>query len=170
MIECSMDLVRLFSICFFLTLFNQGFSQEFLKIKLKIKIRPVEHYKHRLKKCDIIFYKDFNKVDSINLKSNKLKKNITSKGFYKIVFKKDNYVEKHIVINAANLPENKRQKYKLKAQITLFHKSESEEVSFLETEPISIAYYNETSSDLIWDFEYNRSMIEKIIHAQTKNK
>jgi len=165
-----MNLVRLFSICFFLTLFNLGLSQDFIKIKLKIKIRPAEHYKQRLKKCDIIFYKDFTKIDSINLKSNKLKKNITSKGFYKIVFKKDNYVEKHIVINATNLPENKRHKYKLKAQISLFHVSNDEEVSFLKTEPISIAYYNETSSDLIWDFEYNRSIIEKIIHAQTKNK
>jgi hypothetical protein len=68
------------------------------------------------------------------------------------------------------LPKNKSHKHKLKAEISLFHQSENTELEFLKKEPISIAYYNETSENLVWDFEYNRSIIEKIIHAQTKSK
>ena len=40
------------------------------------------------------------------------------------------------------------------------------DVRFLEKEPISIAYYDYTNKVLKWDFDYNRTIIEKIIEAQ----
>ena len=58
----------------------------------------------------------------------------------------------------------------LKADISLFHISKNQNVKFLDNLPISRAYYNEIKEDLMWDFEYNRSIVEKIIHAQTKLK
>jgi hypothetical protein len=165
-----MNWLKHLSIYFFILIYSFGNAQSLVKIKLNIKLRPVEHYKHHLKKCDVIIYKDNLMKDSIRLRGYKLKNKIKSSGFYKIQFKKEGYVTKHIVINANNFPDNRKNKYKLKAQLSLFRYSENEKVGFLKKEPISIAYYNEISGDLVWDFEYNRSIIEKIIHAQTKAK
>jgi hypothetical protein len=149
---------------------SAGYAQSSVKIKLRIKLRPIEHYKHHLKKCDVIFYKDYIKTDSTRVRGYKFRKKINSFGFFRIDFKKEGYVTKNIVINANSLPKNKSHKHKLKAEISLFRQSENTELEFLKKEPISIAYYNETSENLVWDFEYNRSIIEKIIHAQTKSK
>jgi len=52
------------------------------------------------------------------------------------------------------------------ASLSLALKSEKFDVRFLEKEPISIAYYDYTNKVLKWDFDYNRTMIEKIIEAQ----
>jgi hypothetical protein len=106
----------------------------------------------------------------LRLKRYTLLKTLKSLGTFKLVFKKNNYVSKHVIINANSLPKKGRKKYILKADISLFMIKESQNVDFLEKEPISIAYYNETKEELIWDFEYNRSVVEKIIHAQTKGK
>ena len=57
---------------------------------------------------------------------------------------------------------------KLKADISLFRYKKEYDTSFLAKEPISVGYYNEIKEEMIWDFEYNRSMVEKIIHAMTK--
>ena len=59
-------------------------------------------------------------------------------------------------------------KFKLKADLGLFHKRSDLKISFLEKEPVSIAYFNEIKKEMMWDFEYNRSIVEKIIHAQIK--
>ena len=165
-----MNWLRLSSICLFLLISSLGYSQSSVKIKLKIKLRPIEHYKHHLKKCDVILYKDHIKIDSSRLRGYKFRKKINTFGFFRIDFKKEGYVSKNIVINANSLPRNKNQKHKLKAEISLFHQLKNKDLDFLKKEPISIAYYNETSENLIWDFEYNRSIIERIIHAQTKGK
>tara|TARA_B100001287_G_scaffold39863_1_gene29004 strand:- start:8098 stop:8595 length:498 start_codon:yes stop_codon:yes gene_type:complete len=145
-------------------------AQNLVKIKLDIKLRPVEHYKHHLKKCDVITSRNNLVIDSVRLRGYKLKSKLIKSGFYKIQFKKEGYIAKYIVINANNLPIKRKHHYSLKAELTLFRHSKNEDVSFLENEPISIAYYNETKDDMVWDFEYNRSIIEKIIHAQTKGK
>ena len=165
-----MNWLKHLSIYIFILIYSFGNAQNLVKIKLNIKLRPIEHYRHHLKGCDVITYNDNLIIDSARLSGYKFKNKIKSTGFYKIQFKKKGYVSKYIVINANNLPINRRNKYKLKAQLSLFPYSEKEDVKFLEKEPISIAYYNQISGDLIWDFEYNRSIIEKIIHAQTKGK
>ena len=154
-------------LCFFLLGCSIGYSQNSSKIKLKIKLRPIEHYKHHLKKVDVIVFKNSDLIDSIRLKGYKLKKKIIYTGNYKILFKKEGYVAKHVVIN---INKNRGKKYKLKADISLFPKSNNKDLNFLDKEPVSIAYYDKISEDFKWDFEYNRSIIEKIIHAQTKSK
>ena len=58
-------------------------------------------------------------------------------------------------------------KYESKFHALLFHFRGNENISFLDKEPVSIAYYNEIKKEIMWDFEYNRSIVEKIIHAQT---
>ena len=62
----------------------------------------------------------------------------------------------------------KKSKFKLKADISLFRYKKEYDTSFLAKEPISVGYYNEIKEEMIWDFEYNRSMVEKIIHTMTK--
>mgnify|MGYP001495287643 CR=1 FL=1 len=78
------------------------------------------------------------------------------------------YVSKHIIVNCTGIPRKGRPKFKLKADISLFRYKKEYDTSFLEEEPISVGYYNEVKGEMIWDFEYNRSMVEKIIHTMTK--
>jgi len=48
----------------------------------------------------------------------------------------------------------------------LFKYNEENQFDFLKKEPVSIAYYDYTKNKLIWDFEYNRVIRDKIIEAQ----
>ena len=155
------------SICIILLSQLIGYAQKPLKTKLKISLRPVENFRHYLDKCDVIFYENNIKYDSIRLKGHVLKHNLSERSLYKIEFKKDGYVAKHIIVNTINIPSKEKYKKALKADVSLFKESSGQNVNFLKKEPISIAYYNEIKGELIWDFEYNRSIVEKIIHAQT---
>ena len=161
---------RLFSILIFLIFALSVNGQKSIKIKVKITLRPTENFRGFLNDCDVIIHKNNFVKDSVRVKRYAFKKIIKSEGVYKLEFKKNNYVSKHVVINAHSFPINQRNKYVLKADISLFHISKNQNVKFLEELPISRAYYNEIKEDLMWDFEYNRSVIEKIIHAQTKLK
>ncbi|MEC8004941.1 MAG: hypothetical protein VX134_03930, partial [Bacteroidota bacterium] len=98
----------------------------------------------------------------------KFKLKLDSNYIYKIVFEKKPYVSKHIIVNCAGIPPREKSKFKLKADISLFRYKKEYDTSFLAKEPISVGYYNEIKEEMIWDFEYNRSMVEKIIHAMTK--
>ncbi len=161
---------RLFSILIFLIFTLSVNGQKSIKIKVNITLRPTENFRGFLNNCDVIIYKNNLKKDSLRIKNHNFKKVIRSEGVYKFEFKKNNYVTKHVIINANNFPINRRNKYMLKADISLFHISKNQNVKFLDNLPISRAYYNEIKEDLMWDFEYNRSIVEKIIHAQTKLK
>ena len=87
---------------------------------------------------------------------------------YKIEFSKNGYVNKHVIINTKDIPYNSKKRIKLKADINLFRKVSRINVAFLKTEPVSIAYYNFIKKSLIWDYDYNRSVVEKIIEASLK--
>ena len=84
------------------------------------------------------------------------------------MFSKPGYVSKHVVINSIEIPDNSKNKISLKADINLFKKTTKINVDFLEKEPVSIAYYNFLKKTLMWDYEYNRSVVEKIINASLK--
>jgi len=163
-----MNGLKLLAFCFTIITSLNCSSQKTIKIKVNITLRPIEHYRHRLNNCKVICYLNKIPYDSTILKKNHFKKTISTKGLYKFEFKKDGYVSKHVLISSQNLPEKKRNKHVLEADINLFPSSKGENVDFLKTEPISIGYYNETKKEMMWDFEYNRSVVEKIIHAQTK--
>ncbi|MDB9989964.1 hypothetical protein OAD79_00815 [Flavobacteriales bacterium] len=47
----------------------------------------------------------------------------------------------HFIIDFLDIPES-RKRYGLKAEVTLFEDSKKFDVSFLDKEPISIAYYD----------------------------
>ena len=143
-------------------------SQNKVNIKLKINLLPVENRKGRLKKCRVKIYRNNIELQNYILSSNKIKKKLTTRGIYKIMFSKDSYVSKHLIIDAVNVP-NKKKKQFLKADITLFHNTKNDDVGFLETEPISIAYYDYVTKQIRWDFEYYRATVEKIIKAQISN-
>ena len=143
-------------------------SQKNIKIKLKINLIPIENRHGNLKNCSIKIYRDNVELQNFKLKGNKVKRVIYNRGIYKFEFSKENYVSKHFIIDAVDIPENKR-KHKLKAEITLFHNSKNDDVNFLKTEPISIAYYDYIKKEVRWDFEYYRGVVEKIIKAQIEN-
>ena len=143
-------------------------SQKNIKIKLKINLIPIENRYGNLKNCSIKIYKNNVELQNYKLNGNKVKKIINSRGIYKFEFSKNSYVSKHLIIDATDIPENKK-RHRLKAEITLFHDSKNDDVTFLKTEPISIAYYDYIKKEVRWDFEYYRGVVEKIIKAQIGN-
>ena len=75
------------------------------------------------------------------------------------------FVSKYFKIDAKNIPK-KKIAHRLKAEISLFKYKKENQFDFLKKEPVSIAYYDYTKNKLIWDFEYNRVIRDKIIEAQ----
>ena len=136
-----------------------------LKIKLNIELIHIENRNKKLKNCKVIITQGKEEIESYTATKNKFKKTIESKGIYKFEFSKNNYVSKHFIIDVLDIPKS-RKRHNLKAEITLFHDSKKFNFRFLEKEPISIAYYDYSDKELKWDFDYNRTMIEKIIKAQ----
>ena len=136
-----------------------------LRIKLNIELSHIENRNKKLKSCKVVITQGNNEIESFTATKNKFKKTIDSKGIYKFEFSKKNYVSKHFIIDVLDIPES-RKRHVLKAEVTLFKKSVKFDVRFLEKEPISIAYYDYLNKVLKWDFDYNRTMIEKIIEAQ----
>ena len=159
---------RLLTVLILVTISWGIHSQKNIKIKLKINLIPIENRYGNLKNCSIKIYKNNVELQNYKLNGNKVKKIINSRGIYKFEFSKNSYVSKHLIIDATDIPENKK-RHRLKAEITLFHDSKNDDVTFLKTEPISIAYYDYIKKEVRWDFEYYRGVVEKIIKAQIGN-
>ena len=140
-------------------------TQGQLRIRLNIELTHVENRNKKLKNYKVLISQGEKEIESCLVTKNKFNKTIYSKGIYKFEFSKKNYVSKHFIVDVLDIPES-RKRHVLKAEVTLFKKSEKFDVRFLEKEPISIAYYDYTNKVLKWDFDYNRTMIEKIIEAQ----
>ena len=140
-------------------------TQGQLRIRLNIELSHVENRTKKLSNYNVLISHGKEEIESCTATKNKFKKTICSKGIYKFEFSKENYVSKHFIVDVLDIPES-RKRHVLKAEVTLFKKSEKFDVRFLEKEPISIAYYDYTNKVLKWDFDYNRTMIEKIIEAQ----
>ena len=160
-----MNLSRAIVILLYLikTLGLQGQGQ--LRIKLNIELTHIENRNKKLKNCKVVVTEGKEAIESFTATKNKFKKTINSKGIYKFEFSKKNYVSKHFIIDVLDIPES-RKKHSLKAEVTLFKDYEKFDVGFLKKEPISIAYYDYLNKVLKWDFDYNRTMVEKIIEAQ----
>ena len=137
-------------------------------VNMVIKLRPIENYRGKLKNCTVSVLQNNAVILKSELKGYKFKTKLNSRSVYKIVFKKEQFVSKHIIVNTASIPNERKINQKLKADISLFKLKNEFKTEFLEKEPISIGYYNELKDEVIWDFEYNRSMVEKIIHTMTK--
>ena len=142
------------------------FAQENTNVRIVIKLRPIENYRGKLKNCTSSVFENNILVSKKVIQGYKFKFKLDSKSIYKIVFENEPYVSKHIIVNCIGIPP--KGKFKLKADISLFRYKKEYDTSFLTEEPISVGYYNEVKEEMIWDFEYNRSMVEKIIHAMTK--
>jgi hypothetical protein len=140
-------------------------AQGQLRIKLNIELTHIENGNKRFKNCKVVVTEGKEAIESFTATKNKFKKTINSKGIYKFEFSKKNYVSKHFIIDVLDIPESKK-KHSLKAEVTLFEDSKKFDVGFLKKEPISIAYYDYINRILKWDFDYNRTMVEKIIEAQ----
>lgn len=144
------------------------FTQENTNVKVVIKLRPIENYRGKLKNCTSSVFENNVLVSKRINNGYKFKFKLDSKTIYKIVFENKPYVSKHIIVNCTGIPTKGKSKFKLKADISLFRYKKEYDTSFLTEEPISVGYYNEVKGEMIWDFEYNRSMVEKIIHTMTK--
>ena len=152
-------------------IFFQGvvfFAQENTNVKVVIKLRPIENFRGKLKNCTSSVFKNNVLVSKKIIQDHKFKFKLDSKSIYKIVFENESYVSKHIIVNCTGIPLKRKSKFKLKADISLFRYKKEYDTSFLAKEPISVGYYSEIKEEMIWDFEYNRSMVEKIIHTMTK--
>ena len=143
-------------------------AQENTNVKVIIKLRPIENFRGKLKNCTSSVFENNVLVSKKIIQGHKFKFKLDSKSIYKIVFEKKPYVSKHIIVNCTGIPPRGKSKFKLKADISLFRYKKEYDTSFLAKEPISVGYYNEIKEEMIWDFEYNRSMVEKIIHTMTK--
>ena len=111
--------LRLLTFLILVTISWGTHSQKDISVRLKINLIPVENRNGNLKNCNIKIYKDSKELQNFKLKGNKVKKIINNRGIYKFEFSKESYVSKHFIIDAIDIPENKK-RHKLKADITLF--------------------------------------------------
>ena len=160
-------LILLFGFTFFV-LTNSAQKQSKVKIKFHVEFKSVENFGKSLKNTINYIYSDGKIIDSVFC-IRKSMNYILGKGhLYKIEFSKNEYVSKHVIINTREVPNRYRKNIKLKADINLFKVRDKIDIEFLKHEPVSIAYYNFIKKTLIWDYDYNRSVVEKIIHASLK--
>ena len=142
-------------------------AQKTNSIKFFAKLKSVEEYGSKLKNSTVYVYKNGLIIDTIPLKNNKLKIYLSTGYLYKVEFTKKNYTNKHVIINSIEVPKNKS--IRIKADISLFQPKPNWKIGFLKSQPVSIAYYNFLKKKLEWDFDYNRSVVEKIILATISN-
>ena len=141
-------------------------AQQSKKIKFKVHLKSAELYVKKLKNSTYFIHQDGILIDSIFTKKNTVSLSLSSGHIYKVTFSKKGFTNKHIIVNTIDVPRGK--KLKLKADITLFRPQKNWEIDFLEHQPVSIASYNFVKRTLAWDFDYNRSVVEKIILATIK--
>ncbi len=156
----------------FAVIFSQSvvfFAQEKTNVRVLIKLRPIENFRGKLKNCTASVFENNVLISKKIVQGYKFKVKLNSKSVYKVLFENTPYVSKHIIVNCTGIPSKGKSNFKLKADISLFRQKKEFDTSFLSKEPISVGYYNEIKENMIWDFEYNRSMVEKIIHTMTKN-
>ena len=142
-----------------------GQTQQSINLKLKIRLNSSDEFQHHLNECSVLIFKNSKIIDSLTLKGHVFKYRLSDRSVYKVLIKKNTFISKHIIVNTTNC---KSKRFKLKADLGLFHLKGNENIDFLDEEPVSIAYYNGIKKEIMWDFEYNRSIVEKIIHAQIK--
>ena len=161
-------LILLFGITFFV-LTNSAQQQPKVKIKFHVEFKSVENFGKSLKNTINYIYSDGLIIDSVFCMRKSMNYILEKGHIYKIEFSKNEYVSKYVIINTKEIPNKSRKKITLKADINLFKVKDEINIEFLKTEPVSIAYYNFIKKTLIWDYDYNRSVVEKIIHASLKN-
>jgi len=147
---------------------NSAQQSSKIKVKLKFELKSVENFGKSLNNTINYIYSDGQIIDSIFCKKSTMNYLIEESHIYKIEFSKNGYVNKHVIINTKGIPYDIKKKIKLKADINLFRKMDRINVEFLKIEPVSIAYYNFIKKTLMWDYDYNRSVVEKIIDASLK--
>jgi len=133
------------------------------------QIRSVESLGKKLNNSSAYLFKNNVLIDSIHSKKGKIKFIINDRNVYKIVFSKNEYIDKFVIINSSEVPINHKVSDRIKADINLFKSENKLESIFLERTPVSIASYNFVKKKILWDFEYNRIIIEKLIKSSIKD-
>ena len=153
-------------IIFSLTALAQDNSK--VKVKFHAKLKSVEKFGKPLKNTHAFIYKNGQLIDSVLSNRGSVKFSLPSGHLYKIEFTKLDYVSKHVIINTIEIPKKSIRNIKLKADINLFKFRKEIDAGFLKYEPVSIAYFNFENNNLVWDYDYNRSVVEKIILSYIK--
>lgn len=135
------------------------------KTTLDVKITSVEKMRQKLENTVVVVYKNQLLQDSINLSDGKYKLALDTGYVYAVVFRKEGYVTKFIIIDTKEAPLNYNKKTKLKIDIGLFQAKEHLNVDFLLNEPIGYARYDFVTDKIEWDQEYLKLMKGKIIKA-----
>lgn len=153
-------------ILFFITLGFLAKAQTVLpKTIVDVKVTSVEKMRKILPQTTVVLYRDNKKIDSVVLEKGRYKVEIDTGYVYKIIFSKEGYVSKSIVVNTKDAPQKYKKRAKLKLDIGLFHQKEGLNVSFLRTEPIGYARYDFVSEKMEWDRDYLDKMKGKIVRA-----
>ena len=135
--------LTLLCLCFY------GQAQQSINVKLKINLNSSDNFQHQLSNCSAIIYENSLIIDSLFIKGHVFKYELSNRALYKVIFKKPDFVSKHIIVNTTNYPEKRFKKFKLKADLGLFHVRGNANINFLDKEPISIAYYNEIKKEIM---------------------
>ena len=148
-------------------------TEKSIKIKFDAKITSIEELGAKLDVASVLLLRDNVPMDSTITQRARAYFELDTGYIYRIVFKKNGYMNKNLVIDTHEIPGDFKKKSKLKVEIGLFKKKADFHVEFLDKEPIGIASYNFISKKIMWDAEYTRLMVEKIIESTleyAKNK
>ena len=74
-------------------------------VNMVIKLRPIGNYRGKLKNCTVSVLQNNAVILKSELKGYKLKTKLTSRSVYKIIFEKEQFVSKHIIVNTASIPK-----------------------------------------------------------------
>lgn len=133
-------------------------------IEIDTKLTSVEKSGAKLKMVDVIVFKNARPIDSMEVGKSRFYYTLDTGQVYKIVFKKNGYVAKHLLINTTNAPKGLK-KDKLKVEVSLFEYRKEIDMDFLHTSPIGIASFNRRTKKLEWDSGHTAFIIQKIIEA-----
>jgi hypothetical protein len=139
-----------------------------VKLIFSARIRSVETLGKKLNNSNAFLYENNVLIDSIYSEKGKIKFKIEGRNIYKIIFSKNGYIDKFVIINSLEIPVKKKITDKIKADINLFKSENKIDYIFLDTTPVSIASYNFVKKKILWDFEYNRIIVEKLIGVSVK--
>ena len=81
-----MKLIKLVTLIILIIISWVGYSQDNVRIKLKINLIPVEDRNGHLKNCNIKILRNNIELQSYSLSNSKIKKTISTRGIYKFEF------------------------------------------------------------------------------------
>lgn len=148
----------------FLFLGTVGWSQKPLKILFDAKITNVKNGQ-KIPIATVELFEDDQSIHKTVTQNGRFNYTLKEDKLYKIVFTKNGYVTKFLLIETNNIPDNVKKTQKVRVEISLFQDWAGLEVDFLKERAMGIARYEEIYKRIKWDDDYTRIIEEQIINA-----